>query len=108
MKIMTALSAVMFLFLSNGCQNKKKEILPVYNQKIDSLFNAHYSQDLFHGGVVITHNGELVYENYLGLAERSWNIPIKRNTKFFWEKSQNCSLFVYETGDGLEFYKIGA
>jgi len=81
-KVMTALSAVMFLFLSNGCQNKNKENSALYNQKIDSLFNAHYSQDLFHGGVVISHNGQKVYENYLGLADRSWNIPIKRNTKF--------------------------
>lgn len=82
MKIITALSLVMFLFLSNGCQNKKKEVLPLYIQKIDSLFNVHYSQDLFHGGVVITHNGETVYESYLGLANRGWDIPFDKDVKF--------------------------
>ncbi len=81
MKQMTALSLVISLFLSNGCQNNKKEVSPVYNQKIDSLFNAHYSQDLFHGGVVITHNGETVYENYLGLANRGWGIPFDKDVK---------------------------
>ncbi|SEJ52318.1 CubicO group peptidase, beta-lactamase class C family [Cyclobacterium xiamenense] len=81
MKMITALSLVMFLFLSNGCQNKKKEIAPLYNQKFDSLFNAHHSQDLFHGGVVITHSGETVYENYFGLANRGWNIPFDKDVK---------------------------
>lgn len=81
MKILTIFYLVMLLFLSNGCQNKKKETSPVYKQKIDSLFIAHYSQDLFHGGVVISHNGEILYENYLGLANRGWDFPFDKDVK---------------------------
>lgn len=74
------------LLLSLGCREGTKEVAPTSLQdrthKIDSLFNAQYPQDLFHGGVVITHEGETIYEDYSGIADRSWNLPIEKDTKF--------------------------
>ena len=69
-----------------GCQ--PKEDLPqggetsTSTQRIDSLFKSHFEQDIFHGGVVITQYGETIYENYLGLADRSWGIPFDKEVKF--------------------------
>lgn len=68
-----------------GCLPKKnknfggKAVSP--KLQIDSLFMSHYRQDLFHGGVVITQNGETIYENYLGLANRTWDIPFTKDVK---------------------------
>ncbi|MFY0689273.1 MAG: beta-lactamase family protein [Cyclobacteriaceae bacterium] len=68
-----------------GCQPKENRLpdgkASVFTQRIDSLFRSHFDQDLFHGGVVITHYGETVYENYLGLADRSWGIPFDKEVK---------------------------
>lgn len=68
-----------------GCKPKEKvapngEALGL-TQRMDSLFKSHFEQDLFHGAVVITHQGETVYENYLGLADRSWGIPFDKEIK---------------------------
>lgn len=52
------------------------------SKRIDTLFKSHFEQGLFHGGVVITQYGEKVYENYLGLADRSWGIPFDKDVKF--------------------------
>ncbi len=85
-KMLTGLSLVVYLSVSIGCQQKKEEasLSSFQNRthKIDSLFKAHYQQDRFQGGVVISQKGETIYENYLGIADRSWNIPISKDVKF--------------------------
>lgn len=74
------------ILLLIGCQPKenppRNRETSTSTQKIDSLFKSHFEQDLFHGGVVITQYGETVYENYLGLADRSWGIPFDKEVKF--------------------------
>lgn len=69
-----------------ACQPKKGEGILVESlqpiEKIDSLFRNQHQQHLFHGGVVVSHRGEVLYENYLGIADRSWNIPMQKNVKF--------------------------
>ena len=68
-----------------GCQPKESHPsdgeTPTATQRIDSLFKSHFERDLFHGGVVISHYGETIYENYLGLADRSWGIPFDKEVK---------------------------
>mgnify|MGYP002395893962 CR=1 FL=1 len=77
---------IICLVTSFGCQSKKRNnsVTSPHSrtQKIDSLFKAHHQQDLFHGGVVIAQKGETIYENYQGIADRSWNISIEKDTKF--------------------------
>lgn len=55
--------------------------IPTTSQQLDSLFQSHFEQDLFHGGVVITQYGESIYESYWGLADRSWGIPFDKEVK---------------------------
>ncbi|MDN3689207.1 serine hydrolase domain-containing protein [Cyclobacterium jeungdonense] len=85
-KILITLFTIVCLLVSMGCRQKKEEVphksFQHLTQKIDSLFKAQNQQDLFHGGVVITQKGETLYESYLGIADRSWNIPIEQDTKF--------------------------
>ncbi|MCB0705908.1 MAG: beta-lactamase family protein [Saprospiraceae bacterium] len=68
-----------------GCQPKENRPPnggnPIKTRQIDSLFRSHFNQDLFHGGVMITQNGKTIYENYLGLADRSWAIPFDKDVK---------------------------
>ncbi|WP_075342267.1 serine hydrolase domain-containing protein [Tenacibaculum agarivorans] len=68
-----------------GCQFKEKSEVITSKKTIhqlDSLFQKEYREDKFHGGIVITQKGETLYENYFGLADRSWNIVVDENTKF--------------------------
>lgn len=69
-----------------GCDSKKEATKPPSSvnriQRIDSLFQAKRKQNLFHGGIVISKNGEVLYENYSGLADRTWDIPVKADVKF--------------------------
>lgn len=57
--------------------NKQKSI-----KKIDSLFVKLNKEDLFHGGIVISEKGKVIYENYIGLADRGWNISFHNKVKF--------------------------
>lgn len=50
-------------------------------REIDSLMISRDQQDSFHGGIVISQNGKVIYENYLGTADRSWDIPVTKNVK---------------------------
>lgn len=85
-KIEIGLVVLFFLGQIIGCQpteNKTALADPsTPSQKIDSLFKSHYELDRFHGGVVITHKSKTIYENYFGLADRSWEIPIDEKVKF--------------------------
>ncbi|WP_373395890.1 serine hydrolase domain-containing protein [Algoriphagus halophilus] len=75
-----------FLSFTIGCQSKKEDgnmsSMPDRAQKIDSLIQAHFQQNQFHGGIVITEKGEILYENYLGMADRTWGISVANDTKF--------------------------
>ena len=85
-KTINVIVVAIFLSQISGCQTKENKTaltgLPNQIQKIDSLFRSQNLQDLFHGGVVITHNTKTIYENYLGIADRSWNIPVDKNVRF--------------------------
>lgn len=85
-KTINVIIAAIFLSQISGCQTEENKTvltgLPDKIQKIDSLFRSQNLQDLFHGGVVITHKTKTIYENYLGIADRSWNIPVDKNVRF--------------------------
>lgn len=74
------------LFVSlNGCKSEETlhfNIGATTQYQLDSLFNNYFENDLFHGQVVITRHGKNIYENYLGVANRNWNIPVEHDTKF--------------------------
>lgn len=72
--------------------------------KIDSLMKSHHQQGLFDGGIVITSDGDLLYENYFGIADRQWNIPFNKNTKLdvaSVNKSMIAALIMKATEEGL-------
>ena len=85
-KIINVIVVAIFLSQISGCQTEENKTpltgLPSQIEKIDSLFRSLKLQDHFHGGVVITHNTKIIYENYLGIADRSWNIPMDKNVRF--------------------------
>ena len=71
------LSFMVCICVSNACQpsktDDKVESLRNPIQQIDALFKAQHRQGLFHGGVVISHHGGHIYENYLGIADYYWH-----------------------------------
>jgi len=85
MKKLFLLFCVWWMTILIGCQpkgnNPPKGTILTPTKQIDSLFRSHYQQDRFQGGVVITQNGVTLYENYLGLADRSWSIPFDKDVK---------------------------
>ena len=86
MNIKKIVFIVFQLCLIFSCNSEKSElnfkIIEKKSQKIDSLIKKNYEEDLFHGGIVVSKYGEIMYENYLGLANRTWNIPVEPNVKF--------------------------
>ncbi|CAM1344301.1 serine hydrolase domain-containing protein [Tenacibaculum amylolyticum] len=69
------------LLIACHTQKEKFKIETSHIQKIDSLFKNYNKEDAFSGGVVITNYGEVLYENYFGLADRTWNIPFNKEVK---------------------------
>ncbi|WP_442266668.1 serine hydrolase domain-containing protein [Tenacibaculum sp. ZS6-P6] len=69
-----------------SCQEKAEKIKnrdsSIITNRIDSLFTNEYAQDRFQGGIVISEKGKIIYENYLGIADRTWGIAVDKNTKF--------------------------
>lgn len=71
---------LLFACRSVSDQDQKEETSAAI-AAIDSLFQQWHQADRFHGEVVISQQGELIYENYLGLANRSWDVPFTREAK---------------------------
>lgn len=69
-----------------ACQRKKERQeageWPPEMAKVDSLFQSHFTEGLFQGGVVISQNGEVIYEEYFGVADRGWGVPVEAHVKF--------------------------
>ncbi|MEM7102914.1 MAG: serine hydrolase domain-containing protein [Bacteroidota bacterium] len=78
------LFVVIMLYLATGCMSRKPEAAKQHSraEALTALFQKQHEEDLFHGGVVISHKGETIYENYLGVADRTWDIPVRENVKF--------------------------
>lgn len=73
-----------FILLSCS-QNKTEKTQSITDpriKEIDSVIIARNKQDLFQGQIVITENGNVIYENNIGLADRSWNIPVDGTAKY--------------------------
>jgi len=49
---------------------------------LDSLFQTMHQRSQFNGNVLIADQGEILYQNSLGLAHRGQEIPLKANTLF--------------------------
>jgi len=49
---------------------------------LDSLFQTMHQRNQFNGNVLIVNQGEILYQNSLGLAHRGQEIPLKANTLF--------------------------
>lgn len=91
-----------------GCQTKNSDsVLERVNNplhKIDSLLKAQNENDLFHGQLVVTHKNEVIYENSLGLADRTWRISMDKNVRFdiaSVNKSMIAALVLKAVEDGL-------
>jgi CubicO group peptidase (beta-lactamase class C family) len=55
-------------------QNKK--------DKLSEIMQAYHNYTMFDGAVLVAENGEVIYKDAFGLANREWNIPNKTDTKF--------------------------
>lgn len=98
----------LYLSLLVGCQpdNEKNNSTDNRVQRIDSLIESRNKQDLFHGAIVISQKGDIIYENYIGIADRSWNIPIQKEVKFD-IASLNKSMISALTLKAVEEGKLG-
>ena len=55
-------------------QNKKA--------KLSEIMHAYHEYNMFDGAVLVAENGQIIYEEAFGLANREWNIPNQTDTKF--------------------------
>ncbi len=49
---------------------------------LDSLFSARHDAGRFDGAILIARGDSVLYKNAIGIADRSWNIPVQENTRF--------------------------
>ena len=74
--------SIQFLIACNSYESKRSAAeLTERMKQIDGLINQYHSKDRFHGEVVISHFGEFIYESYIGIADRTWNIPFDDDIK---------------------------
>ena len=50
--------------------------------KIQSLFNYLYNNNMFNGNVLVENNGEILFQKSFGIANAEWNIPNTTKSKF--------------------------
>lgn len=69
---------ILLISLSIGqvgfAQNKK--------EKLSNIMQTYHNYNMFDGAVLVAENGEVIYKDAFGLANREWNIPNKTDTKF--------------------------
>ena len=69
---------ILLISLSIGqvvfAQNKK--------DKLSNIMQTYHNYNMFDGAVLVAENGEVIYKDAFGLANREWNIPNKTDTKF--------------------------
>jgi len=49
---------------------------------LSEMMTAYHNYNMFDGAVLVAENGEIIYIDAFGLANREWNIPNKTDTKF--------------------------
>lgn len=67
---------IVFIMLANLGQAQKKSVL------LDSLFQTMHERSQFSGNVLIAEQGETIYQNNLGYADRNTQAPLRTNTLF--------------------------
>ena len=73
------LTIVFCTSLATGCSNnpdREKALL------LDTLFTTMHERGQFNGNVLIAENGQIIYQNCLGYADREKQIPLDENTLF--------------------------
>lgn len=51
-------------------------------EKLAEVLNAYHNFNMFDGAVLVAENGEIIYKDAFGLANREWDIPNSIDTKF--------------------------
>lgn len=51
-------------------------------EKIESLINAYYNADYFHGVVLVSQKGEVILKKAYGIADRELSVPMTADMKF--------------------------
>ena len=77
--------------------------------KIDKLVQLYSDYDMFHGTILVTDKGQIIYKKAFGLANMEWDIPNKIDTKFqiaSMTKSFTAMLIMQLVSEGkLELHK---
>jgi len=50
--------------------------------KLSSIMKAYHNYNMFDGAVLVAENGNIIYKDAFGSANREWNIPNRTDTKF--------------------------
>jgi len=87
MKKSTLIIVAFITLLSSCSQNKKsaqstKQKSATYQVKIDSLLDAYDKNDEFMGSIILSQNGETVYENTVGFSDVKTNKKASTDTKY--------------------------
>jgi CubicO group peptidase (beta-lactamase class C family) len=63
-------------------KNKISEKYKVLSTRIDSVFNQMVALGGFNGSVIVSKEGEIIYQKAFGIADRENNIPVTDSTMF--------------------------
>jgi len=74
MKGMLFFTLFLWFVLTTHAQNKAS--------KLDGIMKSYHDFNMFDGAVLVAENGQIVYKNAFGLANREWDIPNTTATKF--------------------------
>ncbi len=69
---------ILFISLTIGqigfAQDKK--------HRLSEIMKTYHNYNMFDGAVLVAENGQIIYKDAFGLANREWNIPNRTDTKF--------------------------
>ena len=72
----------LFLLISLHTIAQQNMQIPKLKKQLDSLFEAESQGDRFHGTVVIGNKKNILYQKAIGIANRSWGIPMEMEGRF--------------------------
>ncbi|MAD96080.1 MAG: hypothetical protein CMB99_02020 [Flavobacteriaceae bacterium] len=70
------------ILLHISCNKKLANERVIWTKQLDSLVTQEHQSAHFHGGIIVSKDSEVIYEKYIGIANRGSSTPIDWQTKF--------------------------
>ena len=80
----TNMRIVLYLILLScfGCAQQTTSVSKKPFQAIDDLLNEEHTANHFDGSIVIGTTDSILFQKHIGIANRSWKIPVEKSTRF--------------------------